>query len=105
MPAAAMKHPRVVPTRVQLERAFARMRLTSWPATLEEALADHKIERLLLGLAVNIARQEMQHAQPLRPLLRNPRPPYAVRTGRPQCAQPGPTFDPKKAAANDRDDD
>ena len=101
----AMKHPRVVPTRAHLERAFGRYQqhhLPEWPATLDEALADHTTERLLHGMAVLIARQEQRQARAVPPQFKTfQRPPVALRPGRAQ----GATFDPKRAAANDLDDE
>lgn len=100
----AMKHPRVVPTRAQLERAFNKYQdnnLPDWPATLDEALADRGMRALLHGRAVGLARQEARQARAVPPQFKPfTRPPAALRIGRAQ----GVAFDPKKAAANDTDD-
>ena len=95
-----MKAARVEPAHAHLVRAFNSLQSPSWPATLEAALKDRFYERLIHGLAVNYARREM------RP---DGRPPAPMRTGRAQCAPRAttprpPAFDPKRAAANDRDD-
>lgn len=95
-----MKAARVEPSHAHLVRAFNRLQSPSWPATLEAALKDRSYERLIHGLAVNFARREM------RP---DGRPPSPLRTSRaqgsPRAAAPRPlAFDPKRAAANDRDD-
>lgn len=98
-----MKLPKVEPERRHLLRAFDRLRLPGWPATLDEALCHPLYSRLLRGPAVNYAREELRQAA---------KPPAPIRTGRPLAAAGGTPyrtpfdihFDPKKLAANDRDD-
>ena len=88
--------PRVVPTPQQLAQAYARLHKPHWPATLNEALADHTLRVLITGLARGLARDALG-AAPARPPARLLRPPRPARE---------PTrFDARKAAANDRDDD
>lgn len=80
-----------------LARAMQRLRRPSWPATLPEVLADPLCAPLVRGLARSLQRQAaMRSVQGTAP---RPTHHHAA-----PARQQRPAFDPKKAAANDRDD-
>ena len=89
----------VEPTREQLERAFRQMRRPGWPAELDVAMAQHTYAVCIRGLAVNLARGS--------PCVAGAGDHSAVSVSwQPPLRRPGGAiFDPRRAAANDRDDD
>lgn len=101
MSAAHLRSPRHMPepplTEELLGQAMRRLQRPGWPATLPEVLADPLRAPIVRGLARSLQRQQtMRAVQGSVPAPRHA-PTTAVRPQRP-------TFDPKKAAANDRDD-
>lgn len=88
-----MKAAHVTPSAQQMGAAFERLRKPHWPATLDEALADHNRRILITGLARSMAREALDAPPP---------PPAPARLVRPPRS--GWRFDARKAAANDRDD-
>lgn len=78
-------------TQDQLQRGLDRLldrRRQAWPRDLQQALADPTVAPLVRGMARCLARQQ-------------PRAPAATKTPR---RWRGPTFDARRAAANDLDD-
>jgi hypothetical protein len=75
--------------------AFQRVRRAHWPATFEAALADDYFARLLRCAARTVAADVAAHNPPAP--RRRPTPPRAPRI-------PSYTFDPRRLAANDKDD-
>jgi len=104
--------PVVEPSAEHLQAAFQRLRRTTWPATLEEALADGLRSKLVRMLACSLARSE--EARPLPALLLpKPRPAPVAASPAPRPRHTPPAFhaplprlhhDPRRKAANDKDD-
>lgn len=95
--------PKVEISQQHLQAAFERLRKPRWPATLEEALRDRACFPLLQGMARELARQAARRQAQGSTAGHTPSRAFA------QPAPPAPRpalrgFDPKRAAANDRDD-
>lgn len=108
-PLAMHRHrtPPPAPTADHLHRAFERRRRADWPATLAEAqqvplyaaLIGAQARALVLADMATAAAQPRAHAPDRRGADGSTR----VPTWRPPHQRAG-TFDPRRAAANDRDD-
>lgn len=99
-------------TREQLELGFRQVRRHGWPPTLDAAMQDHTHAQLIRCMARNLSRQRptapanaprrLEGAPPVPPTPSSPPAPASQRRG---LALPRLRFDPRRAAANDRDDD
>lgn len=96
----------VEPTEQQLLLALRQLRRPEWPQSLEACLAHVIAGPCIRGLAGNLARAT---PTPGRSVLRRPAvlpdPPPAPAGVPARKRYPGPTFDARRAAANDLDDD
>ena len=99
-------------THEQLQLAFRHLRRPGWPTLLEDVMADPLRAPLVRGLARQMARsvwgsRDTRHAlaQPMPPMPATPTPRKSAAKPRPtQMRLPHLTFDPRRAAANDKDD-
>jgi hypothetical protein len=87
----------------QLRLAYRQLQRPHWPTTLEEALAHPLHGNCIRGLARSLSRPAWHERHPPRPQA----PPVPPTPTEPPArrALPRLTFDPRRAAANDRDDD
>lgn len=108
--AARHRQPEPELTREQLELGFRQVRRRGWPLTLDAALQDHTHAQLIRGMARCLSRQRpvmdvsaprtMGAGVPVPPTPSGATPPRSTR-----MVLPRPTFDARRAAANDRGDD
>lgn len=99
MNAAARPQPELTPE--QLRLAYRQLQRPHWPTTLEQALAHPLHGKCIRGLARSLSRAPWPTAT------RPPAPPVPPTPTQPppKRALPRLNFDPRRAAANDRDDD
>ena len=99
-------------TQEQLQLAFRHLRRPGWPTLLEDVMVDPLRAPLVRGLARQMARSvwgsrdtRYALAQPMPPMPATPTPRKSAATKRPAAMRlPQLNFDPRRAAANDKDD-
>lgn len=93
-------------TTEQLALAYRHLYRPGWPATLEAALQDTRINALVRGYARSLgrARATAFAAPPRTPPHAAPVPPTPTAPPSTSRAAAGRRFDARRAAANDRDD-
>jgi len=100
-----MSAPQTTPE--QLHAAFAWLRRSDWPATLEEALA-HPLRGRLVRLVARLQAEGVRVVEPAavpRPAVIRPEPPLQRRRKTRAASAPPQQLDRKRAAAGEREDD
>lgn len=91
---------KVEPTEEQLRLAFRQMRRPNWPDTFEAAMQSHTLAVCIRGRARNLARAPVCGPTSAPAPAPPPRP-----TPAPALPRRAPSFDARRAAANDFDHD